>query len=259
MDTLPTPRVALMQPSFLPWQGYFALIASADVFVFLDDFQFQRHSFHQRNRVRLADGSELWITVPVGRSGDAEFPSLDTARPIVDPKWARRLKATLDQSYGRAEYHDVVRPGVEKWIDTTWPSLAAMNVAFIRMVADLLEFTPEWALSSECGATGERSERVVALLRHLGARTYLCARGAFEYMAEDGVFPVPDVQVGFQHFEPQPYPQRRTADFVSHLSILDALFEVGPAATRDLVLAGQCSWDDWDAMARTASAIRVGP
>ncbi len=54
-----------MQPAFLPWQGFFGLVAAADVFVLLDDFQFQRHSFHQRNRVRAADGTEAWITLPV--------------------------------------------------------------------------------------------------------------------------------------------------------------------------------------------------
>ncbi len=59
-----SPRVALMQPAFLPWQGYFGLVAAADVFVLLDDFQFQRHSFHQRNRIRLADGSDVH-SVPV--------------------------------------------------------------------------------------------------------------------------------------------------------------------------------------------------
>src|ERR671937_2602991 len=56
-------RVALMQPTFLPWQGFFALVAFADVFVFLDDFQFQRHSFHQRNRLRVGDGTDAWVTV----------------------------------------------------------------------------------------------------------------------------------------------------------------------------------------------------
>ena len=247
-----------MQPTFLPWQGYFALIAAADVFVFLDDFQFQRHSFHQRNRLRLADGSTTWITVPVAHSGD-DFPALDRARPLIDPKWRRRVQVTLDQSYGRAAWHGELRPAVDAWIAEEWESLAAMNTAFIRWVAGLLGFAPHWASSSGAGIGGERSERVLALLGHFDARTYLCAQGAFDYMVDDGVFPVPDVEVVFQAFEPVPYAQRRAPEFVSHLSVLDALFEVGPDATRDLVLAGQRNWDSWDAIAATAAATRVAP
>ena len=76
-----SPRVALMQPAFLPWQGYFGLVAAADVFVLLDDFQFQRHSFHQRNRIRAADGAETWISLPVAHPRDGEFPTLADAAP----------------------------------------------------------------------------------------------------------------------------------------------------------------------------------
>lgn len=251
-------RVALMQPTFLPWQGFFALVANASVFVFLDDFQFQRHSFHQRNRLRLGDGSEAWVTVPVAHP-KGEFPPLCAASTVVDDKWRRRIKATLDQSYGRAAYHGELRPAVDAWIDTPFASLAEMNIAFIEWVARLLRFAPEWQRSSALGATGERSERVLDLLRKADAREYLAARGSFEYMHDDGVFPVADLDVVFQDFEPVRYTQRKATEFVSHLSVLDALFEVGPDATRQLVIQGQRSWVPWDAMVATAAATRVAP
>jgi hypothetical protein len=247
-----------MQPTFLPWQGFFALVAFADVFVFLDDFQFQRHSFHQRNRLRMGDGSEAWVTVPVAHP-KGEFPALSAAETVVDDKWRRRIKATLDQSYGRAAYHGELRPAVDAWLDTAFASLAEMNIAFIQWVATSLGFAPEWQRSSALGATGERSERVLDLLRKAGAREYLAARGSFEYMRDDAVFPVDDVDVVFQEFEPVPYAQRKATEFISHLSVLDALFEVGADATRALVLEGQRSWVPWDAMAATAAATRVAP
>jgi WbqC-like protein family len=98
-----------MQPAFLPWQGYFGLVAAADVFVLLDDFQFQRHSFHQRNRLRLADGTDTWISVPVAHPRDGDFPTLAEAAPLADAKWRRRLKTTLDQSYGRTPHQETLR------------------------------------------------------------------------------------------------------------------------------------------------------
>jgi hypothetical protein len=254
-----SPRVALMQPTFLPWQGYFGLVAAAEVFVLLDDFQFQRHSFQQRNRIRLADGTESWVSLPVGHPRDGEVPTLAGAVPVVDAKWRRRLKLTLDQSYGRAPHHATLRGFVNDWIDTSWESVADMNIAFIRLVADWLGFEPQWRRSSELGATGPRSERVLDLLRRAGARTYLCARGSFGYMAEDGVFPVDDIEVVFQDFVPEPYEQPRTDDFVSHLSVLDALFEVGVDETRRLVLEGQWAWTPWRAMPAMIAATRAEP
>jgi hypothetical protein len=248
-----------MQPLFLPWQGYFGLVAAADVFVLLDDFQFQRHSFHQRNRLRLADGTETWISVPVARPGGGGFPTLGDATPVVDAKWRRRLKLTLDQGYGRAPHHGALRAPIDLWIDTEWDSVAEMNIAFIRLVAGLLEFEPEWRRSSAIGSTGQRSERVLDLLTRCGAHTYLCARGSYDYMAEDGLFPVDSVDVVFQEFVPQPYEQRRTGQFVSHLSVLDALFEVGVDETRRLVLAGQRAWTPWRAMPAMTAATRAAP
>jgi WbqC-like protein family len=246
-----------MQPSFLPWQGFFALVAAADVFVLLDDFQFQRHSFHQRNRLRLADGTETWITVPVTHAGRAA--DLDAATLVVDAKWRRRLKTTLDQSYGKAAFHASLRPRVDEWIDTEWPSLSELNIAFIELVASVLDLAPEWRRSSEIGSTGERSARALDLLQRVGARTYLAARGALEYMVDDGVFPVDGIDVVFQDFVPVSYAQRRASEFVSHLSIVDALFEVGPARTRELIDAGQRAWIPWRDIAATTDAARVAP
>jgi hypothetical protein len=254
-----SPRIALMQPAFLPWQGFFGLVAACDVFVLLDDFQFQRHSFHQRNRIRAADGTPTWINLPVAHPGDGEFPTLAAATPLADAKWRRRLKTTLDQSYGRTPHHATVRAGIDEWIDTPFTSIADMNIALIQLVAQLLRFEPSWRRSSELGSTGQRSERVLDLLRRTGARSYLCARGSFEYMREDGLFPVADIEIGFQDFEPQPYAQRRTDEFVSHLSVLDALFEVGPDETRRLVLAGQRAWTPWRAMPAMTAATRAEP
>ena len=256
-----SPRVALMQPAFLPWQGFFGLVAAADVFVLLDDFQFQRHSFHQRNRIRLADGGRD-VDQPARRRTRATASSRRSAgaAPMVDAKWRRRLKTTLDQSYGRAPHHAALRGPIDAWIDTPWTSVADMNIAFIQLVARLLGFEPR--LAPVVGARRdavERSERVLELLRRTGARTYLCARGSFDYMVEDGLFPVDDIEVVFQEFEPQPYPQRRADDFVSHLSVLDALFEVGTDETRRLVLAGQRAWTPWRAMPAMTAATRAEP
>ena len=163
----------------------------------------------------------------------ASSPRSRDAAPIVDAKWRRRLKTTLDQSYGRAAApRRRCAAAIDAWIDTPCSSVADMNIAFIRLVAGMLGFAPEWRRSSEIGSTGQRSERVLDLLHRAGARTYLCARGSYDYMDEDGAVPGrPTSRSCSRTSSPQPYPQRRTDEFVSHLSVLDALFEVGADET----------------------------
>src|SRR3954470_10587714 len=93
MSAFPSPTVALMQPTFMPWQGYFALIAAADCFVFLDDFQFCRRSFDQRNRILYGDGSANWITVPVVHAGTDHRGAFNEVVPQVDATFRRKLLA----------------------------------------------------------------------------------------------------------------------------------------------------------------------
>jgi hypothetical protein len=99
---------------------------------------------------------------------------------------------------------------------------------------------------------------VVELLAWVGADAYYSARGSFEYMREDGVFPLPDVPVFFQRFVPQPYPQVGSpGSFVPYLSVLDALMNVGAAGTADLIERGTVEWTDWGGMVAGGDADRA--
>lgn len=240
--SFPRPAAALMQPTFLPWQGYFALIASVDHFVFLDDFQFVRRSFMHRNRLFLAPDNPSWVSLPVEHGGRG---AVNAVRPILDQGFRHKFLVSLRHVYGHARHFDVIFPAVEEWIQKDWRTLADLNIAFIEMVAHRLGLAPTFARSSTLGSEGKRSSRLLSLLDRLGARTYLSARGSYEYMVEDGVFTGADPEVRFQAFEPQSYPQRHAEAFVPYLSVLDALLQVGPDATKALVSAGQKKFVAW--------------
>ena len=237
------PSVAMMQPTFLPWTGYFALLAAADVFVFLDDFQFCRRSFHHRNRLLLPDGTVTWITLPVAHGGRVP---LREARPLLDETFRRRFLETLHHAWTRCAHRDGALALVEPWIRRDWENLAAMNAALVREIAARLGFSPRFVESSSLGSAGRRSARIADLLRRLGAGSYLAARGSLGYMVEDGVFPLPDVETYFQRYEPAPYPQLPGRPFVPYLSVLDPLARHGADATREIVLAGAGPFEPWD-------------
>ncbi len=248
----PSPRVAMMQPTFLPWQGYFALIATADVFVVLDDFQFERHSFQHRNRLRLADGRDTLVVLPVAHTG-AVAPTIASARPLVDAKWRRRIKSTIDQSYGKTPHHDELRPAIDAWLDTEWPSLAELNIAFIRHAAALLGFAPEWRRSSEVGANGQRSERVARPLA-TRRRSYVSRGARFVRLhgrrrcvsRRRNRRRVPRLRAASRTRNATRRHSSRTCRSSTRCS------RSVPTRLADLVLAGQRAWSPWRAAAMTA-------
>lgn len=248
-------KVAMMQPAFMPWQGFFELIASADVFIFLDDFQFSSQSYQQRNRLFVNRGQVDWYTVPIEKSSFRE--PLNRARINETVHWRPRMLKRLQQNYSKAPYFKDIFPSLENWLMQEAVSLAEQNMELIFILCKHLGLTPEFRRSSQLGSRAERSERVLELLRWSGASSYYCARGSFPYMATDGVFPASSVKVLFQNFQPKPYRQVGGQEgFMPFLSVVDALLNVGSVATAELVQTGTGHWNSWDEMMQLAAGNR---
>jgi hypothetical protein len=235
-----------MQPTFLPWCGYFALIDAADLFVFLDDFQFQRRSWHHRNRIFGAPGRPAWITVPVAHSRSDTRASINGVEPVLDAGFRRTFHGMLQHGYGRSAHLDELAPSLSRWIESDWTSLADLNIAFIELTLGLLGIQAHILRSSDLGSVGQRSARLADLLDRLGAARYLAAAGSRDYMIEDGVFPLADVVTCFQDYEPVVYPQLGTEGFVPTLSVLDVLLQVGPDRALSVIRAGSRPFRAWD-------------
>jgi WbqC-like protein family len=246
------PMVAMMQPTFLPWVGYFAMIEMVDVFIFLDDFQFSRQSYQQRNRLFVSESKVGWVTLPTthtkGSSMGVKDVSLLEARPAIDDKFLARFRGILESNYKKSDYYADMREFIEEWLSIEWASLAEINMHFIRRVAELLRIEVEYVNSSELPVDGRKSERVVEILRATGAKSYLSAQGAFGYMKSEDIFPIDDIEVGFLNFDMQPYRQRQSDVFVTSLSVLDGLLQIGPEAMREIVCSGIQAPKTWDEM-----------
>ena len=114
----------------------------------------------------------------------------------------------------------------------------------MKFIVNLFDWHTDWKLSSDYVTTSKRSRRVLELLRWCEATHYYSSSGALEYMNEEGVFPVEDIEVLFQNFHIKHYPQMgSTQDFFPSLSILDALFNVGPEETAKLITNDNNYWD----------------
>lgn len=216
---------AIMQPAYLPWAGFFRLIGRSNVFIFLDDAQYERGTWHQRNRI-IENGKAHWITVPV-RRGNFGQSILEVSVDDLSP-WRKKHLEIIRHNYGKHPYYADVARALEPISDTGLTSLADLSIALIQKFCNGLKLDgTSYLRSSSLGVSGVRTGRVIALCEHVGAEEYLSPRGAESYLAEDRFSECTSVRLAFEDFSPAPYRQLSTSEFVSHLSILDVVANLG--------------------------------
>lgn len=230
-------RVAVHQPNYAPWAGYFAKLAAADVLVFLDDAQLpQGRSYVSRTAIAGPGGpagdAPQWLSVPIARAHDAPI----RAARFADAGWARRHMATLRARYARAPYFAEVMALLAPLYDAPGALLAPFNARLVQAVAAYLSLAPRFLWASELGiAPGLRAtERLVALVQAAGGTTYVSGAGGASYQ-DPACFAAAGITLEVRRYTPQPYDQGtgmhgRPRPFVPGLSVLDLLFRRGRAA-----------------------------
>lgn len=218
----------IMQPTYLPWLGYFDLIDQSTVFVILDNVQFEKQSWQQRNRVRTAKGLD-WLTVPVKMTGRSQQLIRETE--IVLPSFfpSKHLHV-INQNYLRSPHFDDYWDKLREILTDGEHLLCRMNMRLIQWLSSEMGLSAHFELSSELAAKGKRSDLLVAICKHFGAETYLSPVGSAVYLTtEYGIFEDNSIQVVFQNFHHPTYRQVHEP-FVPYASVLDLLFNEGPEA-----------------------------
>ena len=224
------------------------------MFIILDDFQFTVQSWHQRNRLFVNKNQIDWYTIPVNKTESFLAPLNKTTINEKVP-WRIKMLKRIQQNYSKAPYFYEIFQIVEKWLLTEKESLAEQNILFVKRVCDCLNVNCEFRTSSDYPSTNKRSVRVLELLRSCQAKQYYSARGSFDYMLEDGVFPTDDIEVLFQDFQHIPYRQVGSpGEFIPYLSIIDALMNTGPGKTLELIKHGAVRWLTWDEVLKRGTA-----
>jgi len=214
-----------MQPTYLPWTGYFALMSSVDVFIFLDDVEFSRQSWQQRNRIKTQNGS-LWLSVPVRLAGRSHQLIRDVE--IDDSQhWRRRHGDTISMSYAKAAHMAWLRPWLQEVYQAQESSLCELNIRMIRDMAGFLGLKTEFKRAAAIDKSGDRVGRLVACCKTVGADEYLSPVGSFEYLDAGNTFDSEGIRLRYLHYEHPTYRQLHGA-FVSHLATIDLLLNEGP-------------------------------
>ncbi len=219
----------ILQPSYIPWRGYFHLIQKADVFVFYDDVQYDRHGWRNRNRIKTPRGPE-WLTIPVRSAGDRwKEVTIREMQIAWEKNWAASHLAKFRQFYSKAPFFERYKPMLERWYGNRPELLADFTIdTTIELAHELGLRRTQFIRSSTLKCDGSRTERLVKILKMLGATLYISGPAAKDYLEED-LLAKEGIALEWMTYDYPPYPQLH-GDYDPQLSIVDLLLMTGPDA-----------------------------
>jgi hypothetical protein len=223
-------KCVILQPNYIPWRGYFHQILLADVFVFYDDVQYDKHGWRNRNRVKTPNGPQ-WLTIPVKSSGVVK-----NNIPIKDVKidwtkdWSRKHWATINQAYGKAPFFKQYREELNFYYQKKYDRLADLTIALTIHLSRLLgNRKTQFLRSSDMeGIQGIKTERLLQILQRLGADHYISGPSAGDYL-DDSLLKDNGIKLEYMQYNYREYPQLYPP-FDGQVSILDLIFMTGDEA-----------------------------
>ena len=225
--------VAILQSNYIPWKGYFDLIAAVDEFIIFDDMQFTRRDWRNRNQVKTPQGRQ-WLTIPVDVKGKYSQTIFETR--IADAHWAARHWKILQLNYAKApcftEIADWLKP---LYLECHHEHLSQLNRGLVEAICDYLNIRTCFSSSADYQLVEDKTERLVSICQQAGADRYLSGPAAKDYIDENR-FDSANIQVSWFDYSGYPeYPQL-WGDFEHKVSILDLLFNCGRQASEYMKL-----------------------
>lgn len=215
--------LSIQQPEFFPWLGFMDKLLQVDKVVFLDNVQFKKRYFENRNRIRVPDGW-TWLRTPVKTKNKFTQNIMDVE---VDDsqQWQDRMIATLQRNYKKAPYWDDLGDELCGLIKRPYGRLVDLNMGVILLLMKKLGIVHEWQLASDLSTERSGSDLILEICKKIGCSTYLSGRDGARYLKEDG-FESCGIKVVYQQFEHPVYTQFH-GGFESGMSIIDLYFNHG--------------------------------
>lgn len=215
-------RIAIHQPNYLPWIGYFFKILESDVFIFLDDVQFSKNSYQNRVKIKTPQGPK-WLTQSVQRPNG--LSTLTNEVVFSESCWFIKHKKTLQANYGKAKYFDEVMSEVFSKLSIDNPNQSGINIELIKAILNYLGIQKALHLSSEFKVGSESNKRLIELVKKAGGTTYVHGKGGLNYQ-ENELFEKENIAIEMTKFRHPTYDQE-WGDFEVGLSIIDLLMNSG--------------------------------
>jgi hypothetical protein len=214
--------VGIHQPEHLPWIGFFNKMHKSDVFVLLDNVQFRKNYFQNRNMIKTPQGG-LWLSVPILRKGSGQLikdVNIDNSK-----SWAMKYWKTVQQNYRKAPHFEDYESDFGKIFERMWQKIGELNIALIKLMMHFIGMKKELVIASEIGAEGKSTDLLVDICEKLNATSYLSGKFGKGYLDEKK-FEEKNIRVEYQHFVHPTYPQL-WGSFLPNMSAADLLFNCG--------------------------------
>jgi len=222
-------NVVILQPSYIPWRGFFDQIRRADLFVFYDDVQYDKHGWRNRNQIKTNQGKQ-WLTIPVNSKGVTSGIQIKDVRIDWSKPWAKSHLKSITISYSKSPYFKAYLPLLESLYQRHDEFLADFTIKSTIVLARELGMTStRFMRSSELSdIEGQKTDRVISVLKQVGATHYLCGPSASSYM-EPEKFAAAGISFEYMEYNYPEYPQLHPP-YDMYVTILDLMFMTGKDA-----------------------------
>lgn len=216
--------VTIHQPEHMPWLGFFHKIHMADVFVVLDNVQYRRRYFQNRNKIRTKNDSQ-WVTVPLKKENRDELLIKDAEIFRGDTKWIIKNTDSIYHNYCAAPFFNTFWDAFKAIYSNEYQYLSELNMSLIQFIFDMLGMKKEIILASTLGVSGEKGDLIFNICKTIGTLRYVSGISGRDYL-DLGKFYRQGIEVVIQEFHHPIYKQMYDP-FMPCMSIIDLLFNHG--------------------------------
>lgn len=218
-------KVAILQSNYIPWKGYFDMIAAVDEFIIYDDMQYTKNDWRNRNKIKTPNGVE-WLTIPVGQNINRRIRDVE----LPDARWQIKHWKCIVSNYSKASFFEEISSWLEPlYLDNSHTNLSELNYRLIKAACKYLGITTKISRSWDYVLADGKTERLVDLCVQVGATEYISGPAAKDYV-DDNAFSRADIKLTWFEYGNYPEHPQLWGDFIHGVSVIDLLFNCGPRA-----------------------------
>ena len=217
-------KIAIMQPTFLPWVGYFSMMSAVDKFVLLDDVQFERRSWQQRNKI-LANNGPIWLTIPVV-SKNLRSQKINDVQILYEKDFIKKIIRSIEINYLKAPHYKKYSENIYSILKERPKNLSDLTISLIKEIKKILKIKTDIILSSELNIQGKREERLLNICLLLEAKVYLSSPNSKNYLDKTDIFNQNNIALEYYDYSHPIYPQL-IKEFQPYISVIDLIFNCG--------------------------------
>ena len=226
--------ISLMQPTYIPWLGYFNLIKKSDEFILLTSTQLSKRSWQTRNRIKTKNGI-LMLTIPIKKTRTREKTLIKDAEVMNELSWQENHLKSIKHSYSKSPFFDQIYPSIFKILSKKSSFLIDYSIPLIEFFIEKLDIKTKVIVSDKISYTGFKDEALVSICKKRKANCYLSVEGSKDYiLSGENLFDKNNIKLVWNTYNHPNYNQLHDS-FISHLSIIDSLFMLGFEQVKKLI------------------------